>query len=523
MLRPAHRLLSLAALAACGQAPCPEGSFRAATGLCTLHAEPTDTSTPTLPSADGTQGVPDTGASVEWLALPSECAAPDRLGRAPVTLVGELELQRHAFVELVDLVVNTERGLAFGAGHGGLVIADISDPVTPRFVAAAWPTGGPERFYRVAEGPENHVYTTHRDTGLVVWDTTNPERPEVTHTVSEADFSGMDVQEDLLYLVTHAGQLVTYDLSTPGVPVEVHRTGGLANGWQPTVVGDWLYVADNTNGVVVFSLSDPRAPRFARAIQASGGVQELAASDDETTLYAAVGGAGIEVFGLANPGRPSSVGVTNLHTSAISLDVSGDILWAATQQDVVALDLARATEPRLVGTFQTRQWAMHVAATSEGAWVGDWGWVESYAVDKLLEVPDAELANDDFFVDSTGDVTEVRVANLGATPLVLEGFAAGDPRVTAEVSRASIASGESGRLRLRYTGGGALDTELCLQTNDPDEPVFRMRIRDGESGIDRDYLGTAAPDFDLEDLSGTPHRLSDQRGHPVVLVYFATW
>ena len=523
MPRTTVQIMCVAALAACGPAPCPDGSFRATNGLCTLLPEPADTSQPTAPGAGDTARPGDTAVPVEWSPLPAVCAPPDELGRTPVTLVGELELQRYAFVEFVDLVVNPERKLAFGTGHGGLTVTDISDPVNPRFVAAARPTAGPERFYRVAEGPENHVYTTHRDTGLVVWDTTDPTRPTVTHTVTEEDLSGMAVAGGLLYLVTHTGQLVTYDLGDPAVPVEVHRTDGLTHGWQPTVVGDWLYVADNTDGVVVFSLANPRAPTFARAVEAAGGVQELAASTDGSVLYAAVGGAGIETFRLTNPGRPSSVGAVNLHTSAISVDVAGDTLWAATQQDVVALDVTRSTQPRLVGTFQTRQWAMHVAATADGAWVGDWGWIESYAVDPSIVVPDAELANDDFLVDASGDATEVRIANLGADLLVLEGLTTEDARVTAEVSRLEIPPGESGRLRLSYSGGGTLDAGLCLQTNDPDEPLFRMRIRDGASGIDRDYLGTEAPDFDLEDLTGTPHRLSDQRGHPVVLVYFATW
>ena len=514
------------ALGACGPSPCPEGSVRAATGLCTLPLAGGDTSAPggPGPGADGGDGTPDTGTPPDWTALPSSCASPGAPGHTPVTLVGELDVQRHAFVEFVDLAVDPARGLALGTGQGGLVITDISDPVRPRFVTAAWPDAGPQRFYRVALGPDHHVYTTHRDTGLVAWDTADPERPAVTHTIEAADLSGMAVDGGLLYVVTHGGQLITYDLSDPATPVEIHRADGLANGWQPTVVGDWLYVADNTAGVVVYSLADRRAPAFTRAVAAAGGPQELAASADGSVLYAAVGGAGVEAFRLSNPARPTSIGRTNLHTSAISVDVAGDTLWAATQQDVVALDVSDAAAPRLVGTFQTRQWAMHVAATADdGAWVGDWGWIESYAADKGLVVPDAEPSVDDLFVDEAGDVTELRVANLGGGDLVLEGLTVADPRVTAEVSRVEVPTGESSRVRLTYSGGGALDTELCLQTNDPDEPLLGLRLRDAPSGIDRDYLGTPAPDFDLEDLDGTPRRLSDQRGHPVVLVYFATW
>ena len=39
----------------------------------------------------------------------------------------------------------------------------------------------------------------------------------------------------------------------------------------------------------------------------------------------------------------------------------------------------------------------------------------------------------------------------------------------------------------------------------------------------RARVGQPAPEFSLESLAGTPVRLSDFRGHPVVLTFWATW
>ena len=36
-------------------------------------------------------------------------------------------------------------------------------------------------------------------------------------------------------------------------------------------------------------------------------------------------------------------------------------------------------------------------------------------------------------------------------------------------------------------------------------------------------IGKIAPDFTLLDVDGKSYTLSDFRGHPVVLSYFATW
>jgi len=36
-------------------------------------------------------------------------------------------------------------------------------------------------------------------------------------------------------------------------------------------------------------------------------------------------------------------------------------------------------------------------------------------------------------------------------------------------------------------------------------------------------VGDSAPDFSLPDLDGRTHRLSERRGHPVVLFLWASW
>ena len=513
---------TLALLAACTP-DCPPGSARAADGLCTLSAvadsggaEPEGTDG----SSDGADG---TDAPIEWQTLDATCDAPGDLGRNPVSLTGEVDLQRSAFIELVDLAIDPDRGLAFGAGQGGFVVADISDPAAPVFQSAGSPRDFFLRFYRVAIGASRIVYTTHRDYGLVAWDTSNPESPRVTHALNARDLSGMAVAGDHLYVVTHGGELVTFDASSPDLPVEVARTGGLANAWQPLAAGDRLYVADNTAGVVVFDRSDPAAPAHVATVEAQGGVQELAISDDGSTLYAAVGGAGVEVFSLADPDAPVSTGLIDLHYSVLSIDTDGDVLWAANQQDVAAIDISRPRSPAPLGTKETRQWAMHVAAAGGQAWVGDWGWLASYAVDADAVEPDVDPASTSLYLAEEGGEIELSIANLGAGELNLLGATSDDDRVTLAVSDAVVAPGESALLRVTYSGGGGLDAELCLSTNDPDEPLQTLSVVDGGDVSSGAYLGTAARDFEVGGLDGQRYRLSEQLGHPVVLVYFATW
>jgi hypothetical protein len=74
-----------------------------------------------------------------------------------------------------------------------------------------------------------------------------------------------------------------------------------------------------------------------------------------------------------------------------------------------------------------------------------------------------------------------------------------------------------------WDGTTPLDrAEICIASDDPGRPTFDLVVTGGQDGEGR-VIGQSAPDFALEDLDGTVHRLSEQRGKPVVLAYFTTW
>ena len=67
-----------------------------------------------------------------------------------------------------------------------------------------------------------------------------------------------------------------------------------------------------------------------------------------------------------------------------------------------------------------------------------------------------------------------------------------------------------------------LEAEICVATNDPDEPLLHLSVASSSSGASVN-IGEPAPDFTLQDLEGNYHTLSQSLGHPVILCYFATW
>jgi hypothetical protein len=332
----------------------------------------------------------------------------------------------------------------------------------------------------------------------------------------------MDHWDDHLYVAGHGGDLHTYDISDPLAPVLVDIEAGLANGWVPLVAGDYLYVADNTLGVVVFDRSDPNSPVYLTQVDAAGGAQDLTLSPDGSTLYVAVGGAGVEVFSLDDPALPASIELIDVSYSAIAVSAARGTLWAATQQDVVAIDIQVPRAPVLLNTDETQQWAMSVDADGDRAFVGDWGYASVYGADLTVSAPDVDPSTTEVHLDADGGSATLRIQNLGNASLSLLGATSDVDGLTVEVTADSVEATDEVEMRLTWSGGATgLDAEVCLATDDPDQPQQRISVSSG--GGAGEYLGLAAPDFALQGLDGQTYRLSEQVGHPVVLVYFATW
>ena len=435
-MRPFVRI-SLAltgATVAAGCTPeCPPGSSLRPNGLCYLDDDGESTDVPDEPgggdglpqdtgTADGGSGTgggtgTDTGGdSAEpetWTTLPSGCAAPTTPSDDPVFRQSNFFVQGHTFAEVIDVAVDTDRGELWGAGQGGLMGIDVSDPFNPRYFTEVSPEAWRDRAYQVHLGPHPSLYGTHRDRGLVAYDRTDPASP-LERTVDPTPGSaGMDDDGSWLYVAGHDGELRTYDISDPLVPTQVGSAPGLDDGWVPRVSGDFLYVADNTLGIAVFDRSDPAAPTLLGTVETAGGAQDLALSTDGSTLYAAVGGAGIEVFSLEDPQTPQSIDLIDVDYSVISVATDAGLLWAATQQDIVAVDIRTPRVPILLNTDQSEQWAMAVAAGGGRAYLGDWGYASVYGADPALSAPDANPSSNELHIDQGGGTATLRMSNLG--------------------------------------------------------------------------------------------------------------
>lgn len=506
---------------------------------CTADPKPGE------PSADGGSTSPDGGTDLptdggstttppEWVSLPSSCEPPATLGSVAVWQRGEDQHTQTTpggwFMELVDLEIDPSGERVYGAGQGGVMVFDVRDPAAPALLGT-YPTAGSGpvgRYYHVEPGPTGLVYATHRDFGLDVIDVSDPSAPTRRSAWSYPSIEGLAFADPWLVAVGLDGRLRVFDTVVPESPA---LRGELGSGLGSAVdlvlsgtVGEEgiAYVASLSLGVVPVDLSEASAPTSQAAVDVGGGVQDLALG--EGVLYAAAGGAGIVTLDLSDPLSPVVIDTLDLGGSvqSVSVDLTNGLLWAVDQDDVLVFDLSDPRAPVPLGTVQTAEHAMHVAAGPGLAYVGDWSRFGVWAADRDIRSPDIDLSVSALLVREEASTAELTITNTGGATLSLLGAIVDDARFTIEASADQVEPAQTATVRLSFSGGEAVNTVLCLASDDPDTPTVQVSLWSAGEG-DHALFGVVAPDFSLQDLDGTTHVLSEQLGHPIVLAYFATW
>jgi hypothetical protein len=478
---------------------------------------PGDSSSSSLEETGNT----DTAQPAEWTLLDGDCSPPEVSHTDPIAQLGGVFLQDKWFAELADIAVDPDQGMVYATGHMGLFAADISEPASPEVVDMLEPTWFGSRFYQVELGFDQKVFATNRDGGLSMIDRSDPTDLRELDRVLELGMAGMAASEELLVVADRNGGMWTYEIGTESL-IERAHLDGIGHAWDVVVQGDLAYVGTNDQGLFVVDISDPDSPIATTTVAASGGIQDLVLSPDGRILYAAVGGSGIELFSLDEPTLPESLGSMATGYSAVSVAHGDGLLWASTLQDIVAFDLTDPQAPVRINTEETEQWAMAIAANADLAYVADWAWLSSFQRGSLDPSPDLAISTTQLFIDQAGEQSRVQLTNLGDAPVTLGTASSTDDRLSIWAETTEIQVDQSIDLRIDYSGGGDLNATICLSSSDPDEPQVQIQVVDGPAG-DQLSLGAEAPDFELEDTEGNLLRLSDQRGRPVVLVYFATW
>lgn len=469
----------------------------------------------------------DSGETTTFIPLPAHCKPGDG-GVDPFVLIGsEKNTEEQGstwFTEILDLVYLPDAERVITAGQGGVAVFGVDEPEQPvTYGNIGAQKGDFRRYYHVLPIDADTAWATHRDHGLDVLDLSDVNNLVRTARLDGLGFEGLDASGEMLYVVSTEGSMAVFDVADPLQPKAITTVDDLSRPWDVVVVGEVAYVADGDLGVVAYSIATPSAPTRLSTVSSAGHPIRLVSADGY--LYVAAGAAGLEIFDLSDPSTPALVHRADVGGGALDVAVHDGWVGVVTQEAVVMLDIGREGTPEQPVPHayeETEQYAMSIDAAGAYWAVGDWNILGMWQV-REQQAPAVDLSLDTVAFLEGAEARLVSLTNRGGADLLLTGATA-PQGVSVLTSAQTVPPGDSAVLQIAWDGDGELgeDAALCLASNDPSRPTVSLSLTSGVSGEGK-AVGQEAPDFSLRDLDGNIHNLSEQRGHPVVLAYFATW
>ncbi len=160
--------------------------------------------------------------------------------------------------------------------------------------------------------------------------------------------------------------------------VGYYNTSGYAK--KMTIAGNYCYVADYTQGLLVLDITNPETPTFAGQYNSPGYTNSVAVQGNYA--YIADGDLGIKVVDITNPAAPNLVGsLDSTIGTAMDIAVAGDLAYLACNSDgFQVIDVSDPTNPVhvdshnvLIGVsgLDLQGDLLYVTASNDGLWVFD--------------------------------------------------------------------------------------------------------------------------------------------------------
>lgn len=463
-----------------------------------------------------------------------DAAVPPVAGQ-PLTLLADLAV---GDAEIIEAALGEDGVLVVCGARRGVLVVDARDPTALR----PYPT------VTTSFNGANYLRCTHvTRAGSVAYmtfraDSTMPSslvavELSATPTIVAAQqapagqvFESAVVIGGLVVVAMHQDGLGVFERAG-GAFVRRATLGGFTNAQGLSLDGATLYVADGEGGVAVVDVRDPVAPRIVGRVATGGLAQTIAVDGVHRTAYVSAGSAGLVVVDVTRPEAPALAGRVAIGGPIGQLTVEGGRLFVAAWRDVRVYALDDPRRPTLVGVARPTQGdrlarVMGVAARGDLVAVADWNHLETWRFHPGHAAPYLETAPEPLALGrvAAGATTEafVVVENLGRVALSNLTARIDDPAFTVAPASLGLGANESRELRVTYR---ATDTTprgatLTLHASDPDTADVVLALQANSPNI---TVGDPAPDETARLTDGSEWRLADQRGHAVLLTYFASW
>lgn len=173
------------------------------------------------------------------------------------------------------------------------------------------------------------------------------------------------------YVADGFNGLVIVDVSNPAAPVlKGSYPYPIANYSRGVAVaGNYAYLAVDYNGLVIVNVSDPAKPVFKGYYDTSGIAAGVAVAGNYA--YVADGNNGLVILDVSDPAAPVLKGYYDTPGTAVGIAVAGNYAYVADYNGLVIVDVSNPTAPVLKGSYDTSSMAAGVAVSGNYAYVAD--------------------------------------------------------------------------------------------------------------------------------------------------------
>jgi len=229
---------------------------------------------------------------------------------------------------------------------GGLKVIDISDRTLPHVVGVYNSISSGENMHIV----NGYAYIADGSNGLVIVDIRNKRLPVQVGYLQLilSHIYDVKVSGEFAYLVSGTG-LTIVDISKPDnlQIVGSISTNGTAKGVY--IKGNYAYVADGNNGLVVIDITDKSAPSLIGNYIPSDSVDYADIVVDGNFAYVLNLGDGLVILNISDLNAVSRVGNVSLGGYPSQLVKNGNYIYIATGQNGASIiDISDKTNPILV-------------------------------------------------------------------------------------------------------------------------------------------------------------------------------
>lgn len=268
---------------------------------------------------------------------------------------------------------------AIGPNYTGMHILDISDPHNPT------PISFYDTYYRLRSVAiaDKYAYLAIEVDGLQIVDISDPLSPELTGACA-TNYHPMHikVKDNFAYIADYLYLTIVNiaDASSPFITDTIMSTEmNIAS--RLDVAGDYAYMAQDYQGMTVYNVSDPYNIVYAGRYDAHGSVIDIKVSG--SAAYITLRDTTMMVIDVSTPSSPSLLGWhdSNMpYPTRPGIDVSGDYAFIADSSLLRIIDVSNPSEPEFISYYNVYGPPLDVEVS------GDYAYVANRSGVKILDI-----------------------------------------------------------------------------------------------------------------------------------------